>query len=212
MVPLRRGIPIFVCPCGSMKFGKNTITLDPANLIRWSGSGVPAVLGEVGMDVVTGRLQQFVGGAARAVANLTDISSGGYTFDEFSDIASGTFVTSVVFPTFAAIPGASLPFTQVVAGDILVFVNGMSITSGGFVDASTLGVDLDASGTPSVVEGTTNQGLGDGRGANLGGVVRFPAVAIGAHTLTLHLSGGGASTGQVQRAANAPLRAICMHT
>lgn len=77
MHALRRAVPIFVCVCGAMKVGKNTVTLDGlANLIRWSASGVPTVLGEVGMDIATGRMQQFVGGAAQNVANLADILAG----------------------------------------------------------------------------------------------------------------------------------------
>ena len=78
MVRLKRSIPIFVCPCGAMKIGRNTVTLDGAgNLVRWSASGTPAVLGEVGMNTATGRLQQFVGGAAQNVANLSDATSAG---------------------------------------------------------------------------------------------------------------------------------------
>lgn len=68
MRPLVRGVPIFVCACGSMRFGSNTVTLDGVlDLIRWTTSGTPVSAGEVGMDLATGRPTAFIGNASRAL-------------------------------------------------------------------------------------------------------------------------------------------------
>lgn len=75
MVALRRGFPLYLCKCGVMKVGDRTVTLDgPANLVRWSASGVAAVLGEMGMDVATGRPNAF-STVAEQIAFLTDLQN-----------------------------------------------------------------------------------------------------------------------------------------
>jgi hypothetical protein len=68
MVPVRRGYPVYVCKCGSMKFGDRTVTLDGVlDLIRWTTSGTPTVAGEVGMDLTTGRPRAFVFNASQVL-------------------------------------------------------------------------------------------------------------------------------------------------
>lgn len=77
MLRLRRGVPIFVCSCGALKIGTNTLQMDGAShLIKWrTTSGIPAQAGDVGMDLATGRLQMFVGGTSVPVAHVGDIGA-----------------------------------------------------------------------------------------------------------------------------------------
>lgn len=55
--------------CGAfnmLKVGGNTISLSPAgDVIRWSGTQAALALGDLGMNVATGRPSAFISGAAR---------------------------------------------------------------------------------------------------------------------------------------------------
>lgn len=77
MVALRRGFPIFVCKCGTMKIGKHSVTLDGTNnLIVWDTSATePAAVGRIGMDFLTGRPRAFTGGESRDFAVAEDVGS-----------------------------------------------------------------------------------------------------------------------------------------
>lgn len=77
MIRLRRGVPVFACRCGALKLGENTLTVDGAeHLLKWrTTSGTPAQAGDVGMDLATGRLRMFVGGAVKDVAHTGEISN-----------------------------------------------------------------------------------------------------------------------------------------
>lgn len=57
------------------KFGKNSITVDPGgvDVIRWSGTQAAIAAGDIGMNVVSGRPQAFVGGINQSAAMLGDI-------------------------------------------------------------------------------------------------------------------------------------------
>lgn len=56
-------------------FGKNSITCSPAgvgDVIRWSATKLAVAIGDIGMDVATGRPSVFVGGVATPLATTTD--------------------------------------------------------------------------------------------------------------------------------------------
>lgn len=101
MIRLRRGVPIFACSCGAMRVGKNTITMDPANLLRWSATGNPTVAGDLGMDTATGRPTFFRAGAVRNVAGLDDVTS------NFTLVQSQTFAANTPVITFSGLSGNS---------------------------------------------------------------------------------------------------------
>ena len=68
---LKRGFPVRVCRCGAIKashiqIGDKTLSLS-GNLITWSASQDTADIKSVGMDIATGRLRLYVGGAAKNV-------------------------------------------------------------------------------------------------------------------------------------------------
>lgn len=120
MVPLRRGFPIFVCRCGLMKVGERTVSLDGANnKIIWTASGAPTALGDLGMDVTTGRPQAFVGGSAKAVALTTDVGLGP------SQIVEATAADAVGI-AFAVVTGMTI---TPVAGTYLVWFGGSTDAS-----------------------------------------------------------------------------------
>lgn len=134
------------------------------------------------------------------------------TVDTATDIATGSFTTTAALPAFSA-SLLSLPIVMGVAGDIYVAARGTSLADAGngFIDTSSLAVALDG-GTPVVVGGTTNSGLGDGRGAHIGGPVGFKGVSAGAHTLDLHLTLNGAgSPAKVLASAGFPLTMVAVH-
>lgn len=80
-VPLRKGFPHRICRCGAFwaresKIGKGSITASPAgvgDVIRWSGTQAAIALGDLGMDVATGRPAVFVGGVSSPLAVLSDV-------------------------------------------------------------------------------------------------------------------------------------------
>lgn len=72
-VPIRKGFPQSLCKCGMLKVGTHTVLL--GDLVRYTSTKAPVAMGEIGMDLATGRAQQFVGGAAQEIADLADIPS-----------------------------------------------------------------------------------------------------------------------------------------
>lgn len=86
-VSIRQGYPQKLCKCGLLKVGTHTVLL--GDLVRYSSSAVPGAIGEVGMDLASGRLQQYVGGVAQDVADLADVvSSRTYTFTSPGDLTT----------------------------------------------------------------------------------------------------------------------------
>jgi hypothetical protein len=80
-VAIRPGYPQKICKCGELKVGTRTVLL--GDLVRYSSTKIPTTAGQLGMDLATGRSQQFVTGAAEPVANLSDI---GDSADPFGSI------------------------------------------------------------------------------------------------------------------------------
>jgi hypothetical protein len=67
-------------------FGDGSITLSPAgvgDVTRWSATKLAAQLGDIGMDLATGRPSTFVGGSPNPVAVLSDLTN--------ASILSGTY-------------------------------------------------------------------------------------------------------------------------
>jgi hypothetical protein len=69
--------------------GENSITLSPSgsDVIRWSGTQSPSAMGDLGMDVSTGRPQAYISGASRNLAYVGE-SGGGINFDHVFGVAS----------------------------------------------------------------------------------------------------------------------------
>jgi hypothetical protein len=87
-------------------FGVNSITLSPAgvgDLARWTTSQAAAQLGDLGMDITTGRPSCFVNGAAQPVSNLLDLSRYGPFYHHPDFVQAGDIVR--VFT--ASVTGAS---------------------------------------------------------------------------------------------------------
>jgi hypothetical protein len=141
------------------------------------------------------------------------LSSSGTQYTEVEDVVSGVFVTGAGYPAFSPIPSPVGAFVQGGTGpsDVVVHVTAQSDAGSSlfFIDTSILGIDLDA-GPIRVVGSTSNLGLGDGRGANIGGSIKFPAVPPGPHTFNLHLSQTSFSSA-VKRDAAHPLRMVIFH-
>lgn len=72
--PLKKGFPQKICVCGevrgvsAIKVGKNTIDVGgggAGDVIRWSGTQAALQVGDLGMNVTTGRPSAFIEGEAR---------------------------------------------------------------------------------------------------------------------------------------------------
>jgi hypothetical protein len=74
---IRKGYPQTICKCGELKVGTHTVLL--GDLVRYSSTKLTTAAGQLGMDLATGRAQQFVGGANQAIANLSDITGGAFS-------------------------------------------------------------------------------------------------------------------------------------
>jgi hypothetical protein len=96
-VSIRKGFPQKLCMCGMLKVGTHTVLL--GDEIRYTSTKLPVGAGQLGMDLATGRAQQFVGGSAEAIANLSDIPGG------------------APFSAGAAIPGTGFPLV----GDTVLY-------------------------------------------------------------------------------------------
>jgi hypothetical protein len=214
MVPLKRGIPIFVCPCGSMKIGERTVTLDgPANLLRWSGSGSPTVQGEVGMNIANGRLRQFVGGTVQEVANLSDITGGSsLLFDQAEDNSSGLFYSSSLEPNYTPIPSPTLSFNQVVPGVCVAFMQATDHYDIFSRTGNAFAVRIDG-GTWIPLTWASSNGFGLVLSFQHCGFHRFSGIAAGGHTLEFGLAMAGTTQPVgVERSSFAPLRVMAIHT
>jgi hypothetical protein len=77
-VAIKPGFPQTICKCGELKVGTHTVLL--GDLVRYSSTKFPDAAGQLGMDLATGRAQQFVAGAAEAIADLSDIGDGADPF------------------------------------------------------------------------------------------------------------------------------------
>jgi hypothetical protein len=160
--------------------------------------------------IISNTAREDLGGA---LVTQDQLSTGGTQFTEAQDDFSGTFGTGAVYPAFSPIPSPIGAFTQggTVPSDVAVHVTAQSdaFSSLFFIDTSILGIALDA-GPIRVVGSTSNGGFGDGRGCEIGGSIKFPAVPPGPHTFILHLSQTAFSSA-VKRLAIAPLRMVIFH-
>lgn len=104
-----------------VQFGQESISLSPVgagDVIRWSGTQLSTALGDVGMDVSTGRLSMYVGGATRAVAHTGELGGGGVTVEE-----EGTGLGSFTTLNFV---GSSVTATDAGGGQADITVTGGS--------------------------------------------------------------------------------------
>jgi len=82
-IPGLRRFPQRLCRCGMIKSngvqaGQNTIILSPpgvGDVARWSATQNAVASGDIGMNTVSGRIQQFRSGLSQSVADLSDIAS-----------------------------------------------------------------------------------------------------------------------------------------
>lgn len=74
-VSIRKGYPQKICKCGELKVGTNTVLL--GDLVRYSSTKLTAGLGQLGMDVATGRPSGFVGGVDAPLALLSEVGGSG---------------------------------------------------------------------------------------------------------------------------------------
>ena len=80
-----------------MKVGTNTVALggpSAEDIIRWSGTQASLALGDIGMNVTTGRPSAFVGGADEPLALLSE--AGGSAFNSQVDAAGDITTTSTL--------------------------------------------------------------------------------------------------------------------
>lgn len=186
MYSLRRNVPIFVCVCGAMKIGKNTITMSPGgtDVVRWSATQAATTLGDIGMDVTTGEPQAFIGGASRSILTTFSNQQSLFSFTHSSGAASTgalgftprfciytgafensaatsfTFSTGFATGTGSLARGACASTTNLTAGDDDA-IAGISTSSW----ASTFNRDLDvtafsSSGIELTWSGTINNHAG----------------------------------------------------
>jgi len=62
-----------------VSFGEHSITVSPGgvgDVVRWTATQVALAAGDVGMDVTSGRIQQFVAGLTRSVAYVDEVAGG----------------------------------------------------------------------------------------------------------------------------------------
>jgi len=130
MYPIRRNVPIFVCVCGTLKIGKNTISMSPGgtNVMRWSATQAALALGDLGMDVSTGEPQAFVGGSSKAILTTASLQQSLFTFTHTSG-ASSTGALSFT-PRFAIYTGAAQNASAPNGGD-WYFMTGFATGTGG---------------------------------------------------------------------------------
>jgi hypothetical protein len=85
-VPLRKGFPQKICPCGevrgvsSIKVGQNTIDVGAGgagDVIRFTGSQAALAAGDLGMDNVSGRPRAFIEGEDRLMAHVDEVIGSG---------------------------------------------------------------------------------------------------------------------------------------
>jgi hypothetical protein len=105
---IRKGFPQKICMCGMLKVGTHTVLL--GDEIRYSSTKLTTTAGQLGMDLATGRAQQFVGGANQAIANLSDVlSSRTYAFTSPDTL---TITDNALIPWM---PGAGADISELLA-------------------------------------------------------------------------------------------------
>lgn len=148
MYAIRRNVPIFVCVCGMLKVGKNTISMSPAgsNVMRWSATQAALAAGDLGMDVATGEPQAFVGGSSKAILTTASLQQSLFTFTHTSG-ASSTGALGFT-PRFAIYTGA----VQVSSVEISI-ATGFATGTAGNARANCFGFN-QGSGSPIDPGGT----------------------------------------------------------
>lgn len=192
-VPIKKGYEkCLVCQCGAMhvrgvQVGDNTITMSPSgvgDVIRWSATQNALALGDLGMNVTTGRPSVFVSGAARALIHTAEFVGGAFGNAIYGDGSDGT-ATLVATTTLAADGNVVLYSNLTMAGfsltsnsadiTLVVYVSGTLSFGGGTIAAQTFG---------SIVSGGSSGG-----GGGTGGVSGISAGAAYVYANTTTGSG-----------------------
>jgi hypothetical protein len=199
-----RGLPHSACKCGflkvsSVQVGRNTITMSPSgvgDVARWSATQTAPAVGDVGMNVTTGRLQFNLSGTGNVNAAVAgDINSSSYGLGFFGAGVDGaaTLVANttmaadanVVQYTNLAMGGFSLTNTSADVG-LVVHISG-NLSGGGTFRGNVLTSPTGTAGTNATTGGN-------------GGVVASSAgwakifvnvIATGAYTVTTVGQTGG---------------------
>lgn len=154
-----------------LKVGQNTISLSPAgvgDVVRWSATKTAVALGDIGMDVTTGRPSAFIGGVNAPLATQAEVA-GLTTF--FSERTTDVTTTSTSFTAL-----------------------GLSVTTGGSVDlAISFSASFSNASGGSIVyfrvrlDGVSLRGMGSDTRDNgtlmAGAIVQQVTVGAGAHTV-----------------------------
>lgn len=182
---IRKGFPQKICLCGMLKVGTHTVLI--GDEVRYTSTIAPTAAGQLGMDLATGRAQQFVGGAAQAVASLSDVSSSRTYVFTSPDVL--TITDNALIPW---VPGAGTSISELLglvktaptgASLIIEFFRGtrstgavgaslgtVTIVAGGFTASTAITPTTIA--TTEFVAMTINQIGSIIAGSNLTGIVR----------------------------------------
>lgn len=110
-VPGLESFPQRLCRCGAVKAaavqaGENTLTLSPAggtDLLRWSATAAPNTVGDLGMNVTTGRPSAFINGQARNLRTGQDVANGReWSWQQSPNSTTVTNVGTATAPTVTA--------------------------------------------------------------------------------------------------------------
>lgn len=148
MYPIRRNVPIFVCVCGTLKVGTNTMSMSPGgtNVLRWSATQAALAAGDIGMDVGTGEPQAFVGGSSKPVLTTASLVQSVFSFTHTSGAASTGALGFT--PRFAIYSGAVRE-----ASNTMQHIVGFAIGTGASAIAAGLAVDVASGSQVSSGEG-----------------------------------------------------------
>lgn len=194
-IPGLEHFPQRLCQCGAIKaaesmIGKNTITLSPggSDVVRWSASQAPTAAGDIGMDVTTGRMRQFVGGAPQNVASVADIALQTAIFT--TTITTGSFSTGALgfTPAFAIYTGFAIEDDE--------SRTGVAVIRGTSTDARTAGAIVTGSVNPpgAYANGSACIQIFDGAATRSLDVTAFSSAGV---TLAWDAGPGGTHTGQL---------------
>jgi hypothetical protein len=163
-----RGLPHSACKCGflkvkSVQVGKNTIKLSPAgDVVRWSATQTAAAVGDIGMNVTTGRLQFNLSGTGNVNAAIAgDMNSTIYGLAFYGAGVDGA--STLVANTTLAVDANVVQYTNLdLAGfqlspsttdvGIIAHVNG-TLSGGGTIRGASLGAATGTAGTDSTTGG-----------------------------------------------------------
>lgn len=202
-VSIRKGYPQKICKCGELKVGTNTVLL--GDLVRYSSTKLPAAAGQLGMDLATGRAQQFVGGAVEEIANLSDITGGGssnaFMFGGGVDgaltlVANAAFAQYEWAHEYTNVILAGFTLTSYVGNPaMLLQISGTLTMGGGTIKSAWPG--LSAPGAAGNGQGSpVGQGHGGAGGIGSGSVyVWARTIDVSSGPATISASGGSGAVG-----------------